>query len=271
MQSTEGRDIVHGLREESFRKEAMRQIVEKQKLKSILGKWKEVLLATFFPRCCPLCDEVIPYGQQICCDCEKKISFIREPVCKKCGKQLENERQEYCGDCNRKKHCFVQGKAVFPYRKEMKLSIYRFKYANKREYADYFAQAAVWNYGDWIRTREIEAIVPIPMFNRKMRQRGYNQAEVFAKALGRELEIAVESRLVYRVKNTVPQKELNSRQRKDNLKGAFQVRTNIVKYRKILLVDDIYTTGATIDAVGEVLKAAGVEEIYFLCICIGER
>ena len=80
----------------------------------------------------------------------------------------------------------------------------------------------------------------------------------------------VESRLVYRVKNTVPQKELNNRQRKDNLKGAFQVRTNIVKYRKILLVDDIYTTGATMDAVGEVLKTAGIEEIYFLCICIGE-
>ena len=248
----------------------MRQIVEKQKPKTILRKWKEGLLAIFFPRCCPVCDEVIPYGWQICKDCERKISFIEEPVCKKCGKQLGNERQEYCGDCIRKKHCFLQGKAIFSYRKEMKRSIYRFKYANKREYADYFAKVAVWKYGDWIRRREIEAIVPIPMFRRKKRHRGYNQAEIFAKALSRELDMPVESRLVYRVKNTVPQKELNNRQRKDNLKGAFQVRTNIVKYRKILLVDDIYTTGATMDAVGEVLKTAGIEEIYFLCICIGE-
>lgn len=248
----------------------MRKKAENQKLKRIYGKWKEGLLAIFFPRCCPVCDEVITYGQKICSACEKKVSFIKEPTCKKCGKQLENERQEYCGDCNRKKHCFLQGKAVFSYRKEMKLSMYRFKYANKREYADYFAEVAAWKYGDWITRRGVEVIIPIPMFLGKMRQRGYNQADVFAKALSRELELPVESQLVYRVKNTVPQKELNDRQRKDNLKGAFQVRTNIVKYKRILLVDDIYTTGATIDAVGEVLKAIGVEEIYFLCICIGE-
>ncbi|MBR5564855.1 MAG: ComF family protein [Roseburia sp.] len=248
----------------------MRQKVEKKKWKRIFEKWKEVLFALFFPRCCPVCDEAIPYGQKICNACEKKVPLIKEPACKKCGKQLENERQEYCGDCSRKKHCFLQGKAIFSYQKEMKLSMYRFKYANKREYADYFAEVAIWKYRDWITRIGVEVIVPIPMFWGKMWQRGYNQAEVFAKALGRELELPVESRFVYRVKNTVPQKELNDRQRKDNLKGAFQVRTNIVKYRKILLIDDIYTTGTTVDAVGEVLKTIGVEEIYFLCICIGE-
>ena len=248
----------------------MKQKVENQSIKQVYRKWKEWLLAIFFPRCCPVCDEVIPYGKKICDTCEKKVPLIKEPACKKCGKQLDNERQEYCGDCNRKKHSFIQGKAVFSYREEMKLSMYRFKYANKREYADYFAEVAVEKYRDWIIARDIEAIVPIPMFWGKMRQRGYNQADVFAKALSRELELPVESQLVYRVKNTVPQKELNDRQRKDNLKGAFQVRTNIVKYKRVLLVDDIYTTGATINAVGEVLKTIGVEEIYFLCICIGE-
>lgn len=148
--------------------------------------------------------------------------------------------------------------------------MYRFKYKNKREYADYYAEEAAGLYEKWVRMHGIEAIVPIPMYDAKKRARGYNQAEVFAKKLGAQLGIPVDCRLIKRVKNTIPQKELNDRQRKDNLKGAFQLRTNIVKYKKLLLVDDIYTTGSTIDAAAETLQAAGVEHIYFICICIGE-
>ena len=84
------------------------------------------------------------------------------------------------------------------------------------------------------------------------------------------MKIPVDTKLLKRVKNTVPQKELNDRQRKDNLKRAFQLRTNIVEYSKILLVDDIYTTGSTMDAAAWCLRNAGVEDIYVLSICIGE-
>ncbi|MBR5127976.1 MAG: ComF family protein [Roseburia sp.] len=241
-----------------------------KKQKKILKEWKEVLYSIFFPRHCPICDETIAYGYKICPACEKKIPYIKEPVCKKCGKQLENERQEYCGDCSRKKHYFLQGKAVFSYRKEMKLSMYRFKYSNKREYADYYAEVAVCEYGIWIKRKGIEVIVPVPMFLDKKRQRGYNQAEIFAQALSREMGIPVEKRLIRRVRNTAPQKSLNDRERKDNLKNAFQVDRNIVKYRKILLVDDIYTTGTTVDAIAENLQKVGVTEIYVLNICIGD-
>lgn len=251
-------------------KESVKTNLIKEKRNGTQGIWKEFIISIFFPRHCPICDEVIFYGTKICAGCAAKLCYIKEPVCKKCGKQLENEIREYCGDCIRKVHHFVQGKAVFAYRDGMKLSMYRFKYSNKREYADFFAQEAVRRYGKWLLKREIEVIVPVPMYAAKRRSRGYNQAEVFAEALGREIGIPVDKRLVKRVKNTIPQKSLNDRQRKDNLKGAFQVCTNIVKYKKILLVDDIYTTGATVDAVAEVLNGAGTKEVYFLCICAGE-
>ena len=233
-------------------------------------KWKEMLLSIFFPRRCPLCDEVILYEEKICKKCAKKVPYIKEPVCKRCGKQLENERQEYCADCGRKIHHFTQGKAVFLYQKEMKLSMYRFKYAGKREYVDFYVQEAVKRYENWIKKIGIEVIVPVPVHRRRKRERGYNQAEVFAKALGKEINIPVNSEVISRIKNTAPQKELTVVQRKDNLKGAFQVGANIVKYNKILLVDDIYTTGATIDTIAELLKRTGAEEVYFLSICIGE-
>ncbi len=196
--------------------------------------------------------------------------MIGEPVCKKCGKPIARAQEEYCADCRRKTHPFRQGKAVFAYRKEMKVSMYRFKYANRREYADFYAKEAGRQYEKWISRHEIEAIVPIPMYRGKKRLRGYNQAEVFAKKLGKELRLPVEGRLIERIRNTTPQKELNDRQRKDNLKGAFQLRTNIVKYKKLLLVDDIYTTGSTMDAVAGALIDGGAEQIYFLCICVGE-
>jgi len=231
---------------------------------------RELLLSIFFPRRCPVCDEVVLDGQKICPACVKKLIYIKEPACKKCGKKLEDERQEYCGDCVRKQHYFLQGKGVFSYQKEMKLSMYRFKYSNRREYALFYADAAAKQYGEWLSRHKIEAIVPIPMYPGKKRRRGYNQAEVFAKALSQRMGIVIENKMVRRVKNTSPLKELSEKQRKDNLKGAFQVDANIVKYSKILLVDDIYTTGATVDAVAEVLQKAGVKEVYFLSICIGE-
>lgn len=231
--------------------------------------WENVV-SFVFPRRCPVCDEIIQIGSYICDDCKKKVKHIEEPVCKKCGKPLENHQREYCGDCTKKKHFFKQGKAVFVYQQGMKQSMYRFKYSNKREYADYYAKEAALQCHNWVRRHGIEVIVPVPMYAWKKRLRGYNQAEVFARKLGKELHLPVDAGLVRRIRNTTPQKELNDKQRKDNLKGAFQLSENIVKYRKILLVDDIYTTGSTVDAVSELLLSMGATEVYFICICIGE-
>lgn len=233
-------------------------------------KIKEGLSNIVFPPRCPVCDEVIYVGKDTCEDCRKKVICIGEPSCKKCGKPLEDQRREYCTDCMRKKHYFSQGKAVFVYQGEIRQSMYRFKYSNKREYADFYAKEAVRIYGDWIRRKQIEAIVPVPMYRLKEKGRGYNQAAVFARTLGEKMNLPVEKRMVKRIRNTTPQKELNDVERKINLKKAFQLVPNIVKYKKILIVDDIYTTGSTIDAVAEVLLQAGVDEIYFLCISIGE-
>ena len=148
--------------------------------------------------------------------------------------------------------------------------MYRFKYQNKREYADFYAAEAMQLYGKWLHERQVEVIVPIPMYTAKKRLRGYNQAEVFAEALGRESGIPVKKNLAERTRNTVPQKKLNDIDRKKNLKGAFKISQDIVKYKKVLLVDDIYTTGSTMDAVAGELRTAGIDKIYFLCISIGQ-
>ena len=101
---------------------------------------------------------------------------------------------------------------------------------------------------NWMREKRIEAIVPVPMYSKKERYRGYNQAALFGRALSEKMDIPCIPRLMIRVKDTRPQKELNGRERENNVKNAFQSSDNVVKYKRILIVDDIYTTGSTVEA-----------------------
>ena len=114
-----------------------------------------------------------------------------------------------------------------------------------------------------------DALIPVPLHKSRMRKRGFNQAALVAERMGERLGIPVEEKLLIRVKKTSPQKELNDSARRENLKNAFQLCGNDVKLKRVVLIDDIYTTGSTLDAAAAALLAAGVEKVYFLSICIG--
>ena len=180
-----------------------------------------MLRELLFPRRCPVCDEVLPLiqaelPQKVCPKCRKKLFYIGEPICKKCGKPLESERLEYCNDCIGKRHEFQEGRALLLYKGSIKETMYRFKYSGRREYAEFFGEEACRRYGGWIRRVGIELIVPVPMYKRKQRKRGYNQAEDFARELGEKLGILVDTKLVYRKKDTIPQKGLDEKERREN-------------------------------------------------------
>lgn len=238
---------------------------------------KDFLAKLLFPGSCPVCGEIEPQHligdgiAHICPACEKKLQRVRQPVCLRCGKPLgeAGARREYCADCVKKNHFFVQGRAVFVYQGAITGSMYRLKYSNRRDYAPVFAGEAYRVLGDWIRRIQPQALIPVPLHPSRMRRRGYNQAELIAAALSELTGIPMEKRLVVRKVNTSPQKKLNEQERKNNLKNAFQMSKNIVQLTKVLLVDDIYTTGSTVDAVAETLMRAGILKVYVLCICIG--
>lgn len=236
---------------------------------------KRQILNYIFPPRCPVCDKILDAGEAIHAKCYNKLYFVKEPCCVKCGAPVESKEQEYCFDCDRKQKsktpdAYKQGRGVFVYRGAIKDSMYRFKYSNKREYADYYAKEAMASYSEWIKMTGVQAIVPVPMYGSKKRLRGYNQAEVFAKALSKECGLPLVRNGVKRIKDTVPLKTLSPEERKNNLKNAFQVTSNIVQYDYILLVDDIYTTGSTADAVTRELLRMGAQEVYLLCICVGQ-
>ncbi len=227
------------------------------------------ILDLVYPPRCPFCDQVTDAEERICPECKKKLHPVQEPVCMKCGKPLSDSRREFCWDCGRKKHYFSQGKALWVYEKAVTESIYRFKYRNRREYGRVYAAEMADRYGAWIKSHRIQAVVPIPLHKKRRQKRGYNQAEILAKELGRILDIPVYTDLLVRVRNTKPQKTLNDAERKNNLKKAFKTTKSSVQLQYILVVDDIYTTGSTLDAAAMALSEAGVLEAYTCCVSIG--
>lgn len=232
----------------------------------------EAVLALVYPPRCPVCDEIVAFEDRgkVHPECRKKLFYITGAVCMKCGQPVDNARVEFCFDCGKKHHHYRQGKGVFLYKGDIKQTMYRFKYSNKREYAAFFAGIAAEQYTEWMQRIGAEVIVPVPMYRRKQKLRGYNQAEVFARELSRRTGIPYRMDLVSRTRDTKPQKNLNDTERKNNLKNAFHVSQDIVKYRYILLVDDIYTTGSTVDAIAQAILQTGVIDIYSLSICIGK-
>ena len=230
----------------------------------IIESIKELL----YPRRCVVCDRPPGYGRMICPGCIGKLRVVRGPVCCKCGKPLRDESEELCKDCKRSKHFFTKGRSVYEY-KSIRKSVYRFKYSGRSEYADYYGKAMAHYLGDTIREWNPDVIIPVPLHKKKLAKRGYNQSALLASGLARELGIPFAENLVKRTKNTIPMKELDAHQRQINLKNAFIVALNDVKLDTIVVVDDIYTTGSTIDAVAAVLKDAGARDVYFVCLSSG--
>jgi len=230
-----------------------------------------MLLDIIYPRRCPICEDILVSKDLLVCpDCRKKIVYAKEPRCKSCGKEISLAEKEYCYDCEKANHFFDRGLSVFKHSKEIKNSIYRFKYSNKREYADFYCNEVVAKIGKSIRSWGADAIIPVPLHKSRKIKRGFNQAEILAEGIGNLLGMEVDKTLLVREKKTVPQKELSSLERKKNLENAFKINRDIVQYKQIILVDDIYTTGNTIDSCSKVLKEKGVEKIFFVTLSIGD-
>ncbi len=227
------------------------------------------ILDLLYPRRCPVCDgAVAPFGSLVCEGCEEHFRYIKAPFCLKCGKKIATQEEEYCADCQGKRHLFRCGRAVFEY-KSIADSLYRFKYKGRQEYGAYYAACMAQSLSEFFKQHQVQALVPVPVHVTKKHSRGYNQAEVLAKELGKYLEIPVRCDLIKRVRKTAPMKDLSAEARQNNLKKAFKICCNDVKLDTIVIIDDIYTTGSTIDAMCTELQKVGIKNIYYVALAIG--
>ena len=225
-------------------------------------------LRVLYPQTCYFCGKI--NETPLCPSCQKKVVYIKEPRCKTCGKPIRYAEKEYCEDCKREELYYDQGKSAWLHKDPVAFSVYQFKYHNRRVFAEFYAKEMWRLYGKKIKDWNIDTIVPVPLHWKRRLDRGYNQAEILARYLGEYSGIPVRTKGVRRIRYTERQKTLGHKERKKNLKGAFEVTKKWKKARNVLIIDDIYTTGNTINEIARVLKQKGVEKVCFLTISIGQ-
>ncbi len=223
--------------------------------------WKKSLDILFPPRCA-VCDRVLPYGTTGACpECRQGLPRFREPRCFCCGRTVEREEEEYCNDCNRRKHLFRRAFPALQYVPPVSDAMAALKYHGRAEYADFYGRLVAQSFRDSLMGLGADCLVPVPVHPHRRKKRGYNQAALIAEAMSEELGLPVREELLIRSEDTVAQKKLSREERSLNLRSAFQAGAGTPP-PCVILVDDIYTTGATADACTEVLLRAGAEQVY---------
>ncbi len=235
-----------------------------------LKKSIEIAKDILFPRRCPFCDSLLSFGERgVCESCRPKLPYIRDDFCLRCGKPLLPPAGEYCPVCASNARSFDMGRSLFVYNDMVRHSIASFKYKNKREYAEYYGEELCRHFGRLIRTLRPDAIVAVPVSSKKLKKRGYNQAELIAARMSRLTGIPLRDDCIIRIRDTAPQKDLSRSMRQKNLKKAFKITGNVVKLKTIIVIDDIYTTGATVSEISSAFKDAGVKKVCFLTLASG--
>ena len=216
--------------------------------------------------------EILDDQQAVICPlCDSKIKKVKQPYCFKCGKPILSAEQEFCYDCERRRHSFDRGFSLVEYDSVSSPSIMAVKYKNKREFIRFYSQLAKEQYGELLLSKCFDAIIPVPISRAKRRKRGYNQARVFADGIAKWLHVPVKENLLLRKKDTRALKKLSPEERRKELMRVFDwEEKNYQGEKSVLLVDDIYTSGATADACAAILKAHGVREVIVLTMAIGK-
>lgn len=248
------------------KKEMRRQkrLARKKKVSEFLKKCLAAFKDALYPmNCtCDVCGEelVADTRYRLCSECVEKLPFVGEHRCLSCGMPLKDE-SDYCNRCQYEKFAFVKNRSPLTYDGETKKMIYALKFGRKK----YIAQTLGALMADEFLKSGMQAdiIVFVPMTQKEEKKRGFNQSALLAYEVGGRLNIPVLPALV-KIKDTSAQKELHGKERAINLKGAFSCAFEQVKSRRLLLIDDIFTTGATANECAKVLLKAGAREVNVL-------
>ncbi len=209
------------------------------------------LLEFLFPPKCCMCSKILSSGSRICiCEtCATEIDYFSDNVILM---DLPGAAEAYCDGV------ICVGRYCASFKKSLK----RFKFSNKPSYYRAFGKLLATKLQSVKKLGEVDIIIPVPMHKSRQRQRGYNQAALIAGYVARELGIKMESRLLIKTKETASQSVLGKSERVCNLEGAFAIRNpERIKGKSILLIDDIVTTGSTINQCSKALKVSGAARI----------
>jgi ComF family protein len=228
------------------------------------------ILSFFFPITCSGCGSYLASGDRdrICKSCREKMPLIEGFVCFKCGYPLPDGGR-FCHLCGKKKKHFVFDamRSVYHYEGGLRELVLKFKYGSRFFLAEEFAKDLADIFNEYDFFKNCDFIIPVPLNILRRLKRGYNQAELLAEELSKIVKKPMLKNVLFRSKITKAQFKLSKKEREKNIKGSFYVKESpLIKKKKVLLIDDIATTGTTVSECAYVLKKAGVKETFVLTL-----
>jgi len=235
------------------------------------------LIDLIYPPRCSICqaflqDKAVRRGDRdlpFCETCLKDFTEIKSPICSLCGRPFSDGREQdrVCEDCLRKRPSYDIARAPYLYDGALMTAIHELKYAQKTHLADSLGSLLASFAQTWIGESKGSLVMPVPLHPRRLRARGFNQSLLLARCVASKTCADLDFLSLRRTRFTKPQTELSSEERKKNVRRAFEVvKPEAVKKRTILLIDDVATTGSTLNECAKALRRAGAEEV--LCLVL---
>ncbi len=236
-------------------------------LSSIVRRGTSLVLDALLPHRCLSCGTLVEAAGVLCPECWLGIEMLGPPQCDACGLPFEYDMGEgtVCGACARERPPFERARAALLYNERSRDLVLAFKHADRTEGAATFARWMIRAGEDLVAGADI--VVPVPLHWSRLFARRYNQAALLAQAIGREAGIEAGVDVLVRRRRTPSQGRLGRSARRRNVTGAFAVpprRRSVIADRRVLLVDDVMTTGATVAACAKVLLRAGAASVDVL-------
>ena len=231
----------------------------------------KALLDTLFPPLCHGCRQFIPDAGKLhlCADCRAGSRAITSPCCPVCGIPFLTEAgiDHRCGACLSDPPRFDAARSAVLFEGAVRELIHRFKYSSKVQHGRPLALLAAGHLAGFAGECAADLVIPVPLHVKRLRERGFNQAVLLGEILAKQWGLPLSRRNLRRTRWTEPQISLTAAERKQNVQGAFSLSDRAaVKDRKILLVDDVFTTGSTVAECARTLKKGGAKAVYVVTV-----
>jgi len=235
-----------------------------------MGFFIEKLIQFFLPPQCHCCGKFLEEGEEgICSDCLSEIRWIEPPFCSVCGTPFASKVVENhpCSACAGGRRYFEIARALGYYKGPLQEAIHRWKYQGRTYLSPVFGKWMARGFQRYWEPTSLDLLIPVPLHRKRLRERGFNQSLLLVQELSRRTGIPYYKRVLLKKRHTFPQVSLSGVEREKGVRGAFHVTgKEELEGKSILLVDDVYTTGATVNECSKVLMEAGAERVDVLTL-----
>jgi ComF family protein len=227
--------------------------------------WLRTLLNIFFPPVCGSCRKPLSHTHSLCDFCKNEIQYLRSPLCVRCGIPfaVSTGEDHICGNCIRTPPPYSLARGIAIYSPPVSELLHRLKYRADRTVLPSISFISVPF--DFSEFASCDLIIPVPLYSKRLRQRGLNQSLLLARLFFPNQKKQIRTDILVRIRDTLPQTGLNGKERRRNLRAAFGIRTGAdINGKNICLVDDVFTTGTTVSECAKVLLRTGANEVKII-------